>query len=52
MYNILEREYNIKLSIRSERTFRAVTHYWVTPQGVDTTVRAIREVVERVREAV
>jgi hypothetical protein len=52
MYDILERDYNIKLSVRNARTFRAVTHYWITPERVDTAVRAIREVVERVREAV
>lgn len=50
MYDILERKHNIKLSIRNDRTFRAVTHFWITPERVDTTVGAIRSVVEHVRE--
>lgn len=47
MYNILERDYNVKLSIRNDRTFRAVTHYWITPERVDTAISAIRDVVIR-----
>jgi threonine aldolase len=50
MYDLLEREYNVKLSIRDDRNFRAVTHYWITPERVNAAVSAIREVVERVRE--
>ncbi len=49
MYDILEQEYNVKLSIRTARSFRAVTHYWITPERVDAAVSAIRDVVERVR---
>lgn len=49
MYDLLEREYNVKISIRNDRTFRAVTHYWITPDRVQAAIRAVRDVVERVR---
>lgn len=46
LYAILDQEYNIKLDIRDARSFRAVTHYWITPERVDLTVKAIRQVIE------
>jgi threonine aldolase len=39
----LEQDYNIKLCIVGERHFRAVTHYWIKAQDVETVVEAIRE---------
>lgn len=48
---IMERDYNIKLGPRNARAFRAVTHYWITPEHVDTVIHALREVLERAREA-
>ena len=48
---ILEREYNIRMGPRNRRTFRAVTHYWITPERVDTVLNAMREVLELAREA-
>jgi threonine aldolase len=45
---ILERDYNIKLGgAPGARTLRAVTHYWITPEHVDTVLAAIRAVLER-----
>ncbi|HOA23263.1 MAG TPA: low-specificity L-threonine aldolase [Aggregatilineales bacterium] len=39
----LEAEHNIKLDVTGERNFRAVTHYWITPERVEVTLQAIRE---------
>jgi threonine aldolase len=47
---ILERDHRIKIGRRNFRTFRAVTHYWITPERVDATVSAFRDVLERIRE--
>ena len=46
LYETLERNYNIKLDVTGARDFRAVTHYWITEERVDTVVRAIRETLE------
>lgn len=48
---IIERDYKIKLGPRNARTFRAVTHYWITPERVDAVVDALREVLEHTRAA-
>lgn len=47
---ILRREYNIKTDWSDARSFRLVTHYWIKPEDVDLTVRALREVLERAQE--
>lgn len=39
-HGILLRPYNAE-----QRTFRAVTHYWITPESVRTVLRALREVL-------
>ncbi len=49
LYTILERDYSIKLDITGERSFRLVTHYWITPERVDAVVQAIREVSRKAR---
>lgn len=43
---LLEQRYDIKIMLTGERGFRAVTHYWITPERVDRTVEAIRETLE------
>ncbi len=43
----LEQAHAIKLDITGERSFRAVTHYWITPERVDTVLDALREVLEK-----
>jgi threonine aldolase len=39
------REYDILINPRSARSFRAVTHYWIDDEGVDRTIKAMREVL-------
>ena len=34
----------ILIGPRSERTFRAVTHYWIDDEGIERTLNALREV--------
>ena len=46
----MERDYNIKLGPRNAHTFRAVTHYWITPERVDMVINALREVLEHAPE--
>lgn len=43
----LERDHNVKLGAIGPRSFRAVTHYWITPEGVETAASAIRAVLEK-----
>jgi threonine aldolase len=50
VYDLLDHEFDVRLSILSPRQFRAVTHYWITPERVDRAIEAIREVVARIRE--
>ena len=47
----MERDYQIRMGPRNARTFRAVTHYWITPERVDAVVDALREVLEHARAA-
>ncbi len=42
----LERDFNVKVGSRGGRQFRAVTHYWTTPQKVDAALRAFRLVLK------
>jgi threonine aldolase len=42
----LDREHNIKIGGRGGRQFRAVTHYWITSQMIDTTLAAVREIIQ------
>ena len=49
LYTILERNHNVKISIRSARQIRLVTHYWITPERVDQAVEAFRQVIEEAR---
>lgn len=41
----LEADHNIKLDVTGERSFRAVTHYWITPERVDAVLNAFGEVL-------
>jgi threonine aldolase len=43
----LQQEFNIRLSPYPgyQRTFRAVTHYWITPERVQTTLNAVRQLL-------
>jgi threonine aldolase len=45
--DILDHECGIRVGDRDNRTFRAVTHYWIKPEHVDQTLDAIRTVLER-----
>lgn len=42
----LEEGYDIKIMLTGPRSFRVVTHYWITPERVDRTLEAIRETLE------
>lgn len=42
----LAQQYNIKLNVIGPRSFRAVTHYWITPERVDVVLEATRTVLE------
>lgn len=44
--NQLESDHNIKLDVTGSRSFRAVTHYWITPERVEIALKAIREMLE------
>ncbi len=39
------REYGILINPRSGRTFRAVTHYWIDDEGIERTLKALREIL-------
>ncbi len=41
---------DVKLDITGPRSFRAVTHYWITPERVQTAVEAIGAAVRACRE--
>ena len=41
----LFRGYGVKISPRGGREFRAVTHYWITPEDVETAASAIQDVM-------
>lgn len=43
--NILKQEHDVKLDVTGPRRFRAVTHYWITPDRVDKTLAAIQHVL-------
>ncbi len=49
IYDRLAREHNVKISLRDRRTFRAVTHYWITPGRVDAAIEAVRSVLGSIR---
>lgn len=42
----LDREHNIKIGGRGGRQFRAVTHYWITSQMIDTVLAGVRTIVQ------
>ena len=42
----LDMRFNVRLNVLTPRSFRAVTHYWITPDRVDQAVSAIRTVME------
>lgn len=42
---ILQERFNVKVGATGSRKFRAVTHYWITPEQIDTAVIAIRQVL-------
>lgn len=43
----LDMRYNVRIEARTTRSFRAVTHYWITPERVNETIEALREVIAR-----
>lgn len=40
-----KREYQIKIDPGSYRQFRLVTHYWVTAEGIERTLEALRNIL-------
>jgi threonine aldolase len=42
----LAADYDIKIGPTGPRSLRLVTHYWITPERVETTITAFREVIE------
>ncbi len=47
--DMLAREHDVKIGPRGPRTFRAVTHYWITSERVDTAIVALAEVMDSLR---
>ena len=43
LYKKLDENYDVRLDVIGPRMFRAVTHYWITPERIDTALAAIRE---------
>ena len=41
-------KYNINLIPGGSRSFRAVTHYWITPEHVETVLGAVQDVLKEV----
>ncbi len=41
------REYGILIGPRSARSFRAVTHYWIDDEGIERTLKALREILQQ-----
>jgi threonine aldolase len=41
----LDREHNVKIGSRGGRSFRVVTHYWITPEWVEIAIDAFRAVL-------
>jgi threonine aldolase len=46
LYDRLDTAHHVRLDVTGPRSFRAVTHYWITSERVDTALRAIRETLE------
>ncbi len=42
----LDQDYNIKIGGRGGRHFRAVTHYWITGEMIETTLAAVSAIVQ------
>jgi threonine aldolase len=47
----LREHHNVKINPPRSGNFRLVTHYWITPERVDTAVGAIREEMARLSAA-
>ena len=47
----LARDYDVKISPRGGREFRAVTHYWITPEDVETAACAMQDVLAKAGQA-
>lgn len=43
--NALQERHNVKIGVTGPRQFRAVTHYWITAESVQTAIEAIRELL-------
>ncbi len=43
--NALQERHTVKIGVTGPRQFRAVTHYWITAESVQTAIEAIREVL-------
>ena len=41
----LDRDYNVKIGGREGRGFRAVTHYWINPEAVETTLTGMHAIL-------
>ena len=41
----MRERYHVKLGVVGPRQFRAVTHYWIKPDHIQTTIEGIREVL-------
>lgn len=46
LYDRLDERYQVRLDVTGPRAFRAVTHYWISPERVDAALHAIRETLE------
>lgn len=46
--DVLQQEHNVRLDVTGLRSFRAVTHYWITPDRVDKALAAVRQALESV----
>jgi threonine aldolase len=45
----LDREHDVKIGSRGGRRFRVATHYWITPERVETAIDAFRSVLSTAR---
>lgn len=46
--DVLKQEHDVQLDVIGPRCFRAVTHYWITPDRVDKTLAAIQHILGNV----
>jgi len=46
----LARDYNVRIGPAGARSFRAVTHYWITPEAIETALTGMRHILESTRQ--